>query len=287
MSFSPNGTIALLGLASGEICKLEVATTDIRCFQNGASRRVIDFAFNPKDSSQAISGSYCGGNPHGAFPDCKDTLILWDVNRGQRLHSFDGHTSTVTAVDFSPNGDSVVSGSSDLTIKLWDVQKGQERFTYRGHSMGVSDVAFSPNGEKILSGSADATLRLWDVKNPEQEPLLFIGHTTSVVAVAFGHDGRIALSGANDSLRLWDVQSGEELAKIPGGHSDTLLQAAFLQNDRTLLSLDRLPDNALRVWTLPPESLSEVVDWTVDNRYIRDFTCEERAKYQIEPLCSN
>jgi len=25
--------------------------------------------------------------------------------------------------------------------------------------------------------------------------------------------------------------------------------------------------------------------WVHDNRYIRDFTCAERAQYQIEPLC--
>ena len=285
MSFSPNGATALLGLASGDICKVDVATSEFHCFQNVESRRVIDIAFNPEDSSQAVVGSYCG-DPHGSRPDCRDTLVLWDVNRELPLHSFDGHTGSVRAVAFNSKGDSLISGSSDLTIKLWDVRNRELRHTYRGHASTVGDVAFSPSGEKVLSGSADATLRLWDINNPEQEPRLYVGHTTPIVAAAFGRDGRVVLSGANDSLRFWDVRTGEELAQIPG-HNGSLLQAALLRNDNMLISQNRSPNNALSVWTLPPESLSEMVNWTVENRYIRDFTCEERAEYQIEPLCSN
>lgn len=284
MSFSPDESTALLGLMDGRICKLEVAATDIDCFRDQHPNWVLDIAFNPKNSSQAISGSYCG-DPHGAHPGCRNTLILWDVRRGEKLYSFDAHTNAVTAVDFSPTGDSVVSASADQTIVLWDVQKREKQYTYSGHAEKISDVAFSPDGEKILSGSKDRTMRLWDVKNPAQDPRLYIG-SSSIATVAFSHNGRLALSGADDALHLWNVQSGEELAQLRG-HTGDLLQARFLRNDRMLISQDWLTDYTLRVWELPPEILYELVDWVRENRYIRGFTCKERENYRIEPLCSN
>jgi len=284
MSFSPDGTMALLGLMNGRICKLAVATTDIDCFRDQHPNWVLDIAFNPKDSGQAISGSYCG-DPHGAHPGCRNTLIFWNVRYGEKLYSFDGHTNAVTAVDFSPTGDSVVSASADQTIVLWDVQKRVKRSTYLGHLEQVSDVAFSPDGEKILSGSKDRTMRLWDVRNPDQDPRLYIG-SNSITTVAFSHDGRLALSGADDALHLWDVQTGEELAQLHG-HTGELLQARFLRNDRMLISQDWLTDYTLRVWKLPPEALSELVNWVRENRYLRGFTCKERENYRIEPLCSH
>ena len=38
-------------------------------------------------------------------------------------------------------------------------------------------------------------------------------------------------------------------------------------------------------WRLDNPTLDELVSWIEENRYVRQLTCEERAMYQIEPLC--
>lgn len=43
-------------------------------------------------------------------------------------------------------------------------------------------------------------------------------------------------------------------------------------------------DNSVRLWRVL--SPSELVDWTRNNRYVRELTCDEREQYSIEPLCS-
>jgi len=43
---------------------------------------------------------------------------------GPQVHTLIGHSDAVSCVDFSPNGNRVVSGSDDTFVKIWDVATG-------------------------------------------------------------------------------------------------------------------------------------------------------------------
>jgi WD40 repeat protein len=74
---------------------------------------------------------------------------------------FQGHNSSVTSVAFSPDGQRIVSGSDDKTVRLWDLQGKAIGQPFQGHSDSVTSVAFSPDGQRLVSGSDDNTVRLW------------------------------------------------------------------------------------------------------------------------------
>ena len=84
-----------------------------------------------------------------------DTIGLWDVSTGatgENLHTLIGHTTylgqdfPVNTVVFSPDGKTIASGGTDLTLRLWDVATGTEKRTLTGYTTAVNTVAFSPDG---------------------------------------------------------------------------------------------------------------------------------------------
>ena len=68
-------------------------------------------------------------------------------------------------MSFSPDGERIVSGGSDNTLKVWDAQTGQETLTLKGHSSVVRSVSFSTDGKRIVSGSHDKTVKVWDISS--------------------------------------------------------------------------------------------------------------------------
>lgn len=75
--------------------------------------------------------------------------------------------SLVTSMVFSPQGDTLASGSQDGTVRLWDVASGRELRRLEGHRDAVRAVNFSPQGNTLASGSQDGTVRLYIQKTAQ------------------------------------------------------------------------------------------------------------------------
>jgi serine/threonine protein kinase len=146
-----------------------------------------------------------------------------------------GHTNSVYAVAFSPDGKTLASGSNDRTVKLWDIETSELRGTLGGHTDGVYSVAFSPDGRSLASGSNDTTVNLWDVETQELRRTL-VGHTGAVYSVSFSEDGKQLFSGSNDkTVRVWDLYSGE-LKRTLRGLDDSVDAVATSPDGNTLAS---------------------------------------------------
>ena len=70
-----------------------------------------------------------------------------------------GHTRLVNTLAFSPDGKTIVSGSTDKSVRLWESETGKSVGVWQGHNDQVSSVSFSPNGRFVASASRDKTIR--------------------------------------------------------------------------------------------------------------------------------
>ncbi|HEY9675620.1 MAG TPA: hypothetical protein V6D11_29525 [Waterburya sp.] len=58
-------------------------------------------------------------------------------------------------------GNTLISGSTDKTIKIWHPGSGELLQTLSEHTAGVTGVAISPDSRMIVSGSQDKTIKIW------------------------------------------------------------------------------------------------------------------------------
>ena len=72
------------------------------------------------------------------------------------------HLGAVNAVAFSPDGQRIVSGGADGTIRLWRAGDMQPLQLLFGHTGRVLSVGFSPDGERIVSAGDDSSVRVWE-----------------------------------------------------------------------------------------------------------------------------
>src|SRR5258708_405363 len=85
---------------------------------------------------------------------------------GQHVFTYNGHSQTVKAIAWSPDGSRLASGGDDVTVQVWEVSTGRLLYTYREHTDSVIAVAWSPDGRYLASGGAptDGTVHIWKAK---------------------------------------------------------------------------------------------------------------------------
>jgi WD40 repeat protein len=73
------------------------------------------------------------------------------------------------------------------------------------------------------------------------------GHTAPVLAVAFSPNGRLLVSGSQDTtLRLWNAETGTPMGNPMTGHTAAVTDVAFGPGGGRIVS--RSDDHTLRLW---------------------------------------
>ncbi len=94
----------------------------------------------------------------------KHIIAIWDLQSGKRLRTLEGHSNKVNSVALTADGNTIVSGSADRTVKVWDFHSGDLLCTLEGHSDEVNSVAVTRDSKNIVSSSNDCTVRIWGIK---------------------------------------------------------------------------------------------------------------------------
>jgi len=176
----------------------------------------------------------------------------------ERLYTFGWHSDWVKSVAISPDGQTLVSGSRDKTIKVWNLHTGKLSRNFAGHSDTVETVAISADGHIIVSGSHDKTIKVWNLHTGELIRTL-AGHPDQVYCVAISADGQIIVSGGSEeTIKVWNLHTGELIRTIgehlwwvnsADGHSHNVVKTVAISPDgQTFVSGS--DDATIKVWNL-------------------------------------
>ncbi|KAJ1727966.1 substrate-specific activator of APC-dependent proteolysis, partial [Coemansia biformis] len=131
--------------------------------KSSLTSRLCDVSVD-RSSEWVTSVGWAENGKHLAIGLHSGAVQIWDVNRGQRIRTFAGHTRRVGVVQW--NQSVVSTGSRDKRIYNYDTRmhEGAIASTYYGHTQEVCGLRWSPDKTQLASGGNDNTLLIWDTR---------------------------------------------------------------------------------------------------------------------------
>jgi len=178
------------------------------------------------------------------------------IQRVTATETLSSHTSKVNTLALNPNGQTLVSGSSDNTLRIWELPTGELLQTLEGHESFINAVVVSPDGSTLISGGADKTVRLWHASTGDLESILK-GHQSFVNTVAVSPNGRAIASGSADGeIRIWDFPEGTLIQSLVG-HTSAVNDIVFSHSGQYLISGGA--DGTIKVWDMASGQLNRQI----------------------------
>jgi WD40 repeat protein len=216
--------------------------------QHGAPARVMETGASVGCLAWSVDGKLLAtGGGQGGSADGWGVAAVWSRDGG-RVARLEGHTRTISVVQFSTSGRRVATTSYDGTCRVWEVAtatclqvvraedyavawRNEEEFflvadntilrcqvgedepvqVYTGHTDGVNSLAWDPRGGVLASGSYfEGTVRTWRPDSPSPALATLTGPTGSVEEVVWrpGKPGILASLDLTDEVRIWDAGEG-------------------------------------------------------------------------------
>ena len=200
----------------------------------------------------AVAFSYDG--KYLAIGDTSGQIKVRNLQTQQDVIEFRGDADSITALQFSPDDQTLASAGYNGGVKLWKVSNWEHIGTLPTNAT-VTDLSFTLDSSTLASTDYEKVI-LWSIQSGENLVTL-TGHKGWVFAAAFSPDGKTLTTGGDDgTLRLWDVtqyqSSSTNLVKI----------IYFIPSDRTAQ-----PD----MWTKLDTLIRDVQDLYADQMEASGF----------------
>lgn len=133
--------------------------------------------------------------------------------------TFGSHRHQLETIDFSPDGQFLVTGSDQDKTKLWNVATGQLiaeldgsiNPRYLGYEQ--SRTVFSSDSQFLLT-TRGKDVSLWDATTGQLKFTL-TGHEDDITAASFSPGGeRLATGGSDGTVRLWNATNGQFIQSL-------------------------------------------------------------------------
>ncbi len=252
VAWSPDGRYVASSEQSGFV-RVRNASTGVQVYENASGGMFARGAAWSPDGHRLA-----WGNVHD-----DDTVRIWD-SRTNDVVKLVGHTFSVEAVCWSPDGTQLASSAMDGTCRVWDVEKQKCLFVLNhtqfstdeiGGTVKVtcSDVSWNPKLDLLaLSVNwAKVGALIWNPRTGEYVSQVAVGKETT--AVEFTTDGRRLIVGTNTgSCLVVDTHDWATIKEFDA-HQGAIKGIAVNPNQNTFATCG--DDRTIRVWNLADAAL--------------------------------
>jgi WD40 repeat protein len=220
LTISHDKTVRLWDVSSGEMLRTLRPPAG-----PGRAGMLHAAALSPNGRTVAVGGV-------GLRPD-KPLIYLIALDSEQIEQVLAGHTGTIRALTWSPDGNRLASGSADQTVRVWDLARRRCERVLRGHTSAISDIDFSPDGRCLASVALEPTARIWSIATGRSLALLRSG-ADGMRCLAWRRDGAtLATSGADGCIYLWNLDGAlkKRIGPLVAGR---ITSVRFMPNEREL-----------------------------------------------------
>lgn len=142
------------------------------------------------------------------------SIRTWDGHSGkfQAVLKTPGlHNSPLNCVAFHPEGQLLVVGCWDATLKVWDSFNKKKLKTLKGHKTSVQACAYAPSGRHIVSAALDGEVKIWSTRSASAVGSI-CGHSRPVNAMAYTPNGQYLATASSDMVvKVWSGGMGKRV----------------------------------------------------------------------------
>ncbi|TFK68478.1 WD40 repeat-like protein, partial [Pluteus cervinus] len=230
------------------------------------------------------------------------SIGIWNPYTGEPVALLSGHEHQITTLLLTKDGNTLISGSVDTTIRFWDTItcKSLHQPLYC-HTRTITSIALSTDDSALYCGSLDKTISIWNTSNAFPS-LLYILQCPHIIKSLVISTKYIISGNTSNLLHIWNIHSYEKVTESQLRHKDittlavssTVNQAACgtVRGYISVWNLERYDP----VYTHIHPGLSSIDDilYTQDGKYLitstkdRGIIIYDTSKMQpfCEPLIS-
>ncbi len=133
-------------------------------------------------------------------------INLWRVESGQRLRGIEENgPMDAWTVAFTPDGQSVISGSHAGKVNLFSVETGQATQHLDTRGKFTLSIAASPDGKMVAAGAVDGMVNVFDLTSGKLVHTLE-GHAMPIRSLTFSPNSQRLLTGSDDGhMKIYDA----------------------------------------------------------------------------------
>lgn len=132
----------------------------------------------------------------------------------QRHTSLAGHEKSVNALALTSDGSTLVTGSSDSTVRIWDTASGEVSHVLQDRKRTVAGLALSADDAWIGAASYKGRVAVWDVAGTTVTAFQAAGGNLTNVTFAPGNRRVLASAGLGSEIKVWALPDGEEITVL-------------------------------------------------------------------------